>query len=472
MREKGQASIKEYESAEVESGKEGASLREQLGAPEHYKNQESYEDGRLVVDTDAEVILPKAASLNTYAVSAKEVNQDMIDLLTNAFFEGDKIYHVYSYNKWTKEDYQEQITILKKYKAEGNLDPYEYGKDENGEMVFHIDEQIAQYEAEMKEAPDQVVKEEVKPSFGLKWSSEKGTEHMEVDDDSFWGVAETDHGNYNYHISYGLAPDITVKIEKRREDLPDSMAFSAWVEGKYLLDGKGGQNDYLPEETIQKFVDIPLADAQRVAEEAVDKLGWDWKVYNWGYGLFRYGEDPIREGNILDGGYYFHFTREVDGIPLTYTDAYGGALEDMDSTLTPWSYERCDVVVGDDGIQEVEIFNPYEVGEVQTEHVKLMDFESIVKIYEQMMEVTNADMADFEKQRTFHIRKIVLGYSRIYDPTRDNDAGLLVPVWDFFGGFDSEMDDYLEKNNGEHSDQSFLTINAIDGTVINRDMGY
>ena len=144
----------------------------------------------------------------------------------------------------------------------------------------------------------------------------------------------------------------------------------------------------------------------------------------------------------------------------------------MDSTLTPWSYERCDIIVGKDGIQKVEIFNPYEVGEMKTENVKLMDFDSIIKIYEQMMEVSNADIAQYEANRTYHIRKIVLGYSRIYDPATDCDTGLLVPVWDFIGGFDATNDEYVTKNNGEYSNSSYMTINAIDGTVINRELGY
>ena len=82
-------------------------------------------------------------------------------------------------------------------------------------------------------------------------------------------------------------------------------------------------------------------------------------------------------------------------MPITFTDSYGGALEDMDSTVTPWSYERCEVIVGDDGIQKVEIYNPYVVDGIQTEHVKLMDFDSIIKIYEQMMEVSNAEVTEF-----------------------------------------------------------------------------
>ena len=121
---------------------------------------------------------------------------------------------------------------------------------------------------------------------------------------------------------------------------------------------------------------------------------------------------------------------------------------------------------------DVEIYNPYVIGDVQTENVKLMDFDSIIKIYEQMMEVSNADITKYESNRTFHIKKIVLGLGRIYDPATDNDSGLLVPVWDFIGGFDAVNDDYTMKNNGEYSNQSYLTINAIDGTIIDRGLGY
>ncbi|MCI8485391.1 MAG: hypothetical protein HFH41_13795 [Lachnospiraceae bacterium] len=469
VKQKGTESIKEYE-----SGEETASpLKEILGVPEHYSNKKSYEEGALVIDTDAEVILPEASSINTYQVSAKEVNQDMIDQVTKTFFEGDKIYHAHSYGQWTKEQYQEDITVLKKYKAEGNLDPYDYGKDENGQLQFDIDAVIARDEEAMKDAPDEVVKEEVTPAFGLEYWNGKGEEkEKEVDERSFYGVAETDQGNYNYMISYDLAPDIVFKISKIREDIADPREFSSWLETEYVMGTDPENENYVSEDTVKKFLNISYEDAEKTAREKVEKLGWNLELYNWDYAVFHHGEGGVREDNIIDGGYIFHFTRKLDQVPVTYTSSYGGGLEDMDSTLEPWSYERCDVIVGDDGIQNVEIYNPYEIGEIQTEHVKLMDFDSIVKIYEQMMEVSNADISEFEKNRTYHIKKITLGYSRIYDPTTENDVGLLVPVWDFFGGFDVENEDYTEKNSGEYSNQSFMTINAIDGTVIDRGLGY
>ena len=433
VREKGADSLKKYESGENTEN----SLAESLGAPEHYKNESVYEDGRLIVDTDADVFVPEADAVNTYQVSAKEMNQELIDKVTKAFFEGDKIYQGYNYHVWSKEDLQKQITLLKKYKSEGNLDPYMYGTDENGNKQYDIDQQIARYEDELKTAPEKREKEEVTPALNLEFWNGKGEERVkETDTDHFSGVVETENGIYDYEIDYVMKPDMEFIITKNKDDLlPDPMEFSYWTEGEFVLADKDSVN-YIPEESIKKILNISYEDA----------------------------------------GYEFQFARCLDGIPVTYELSFGGALEDMDSTLKPWGYERCSVIVGDDGIQKITLINPYDIGEIQTENVKLMDFDSIIGIYEQMMEVSNADIVNYEAKRTYHIRNIKFGYMRIYDPAADNDTGLFVPVWDFFGGFDAENlegnGDLVSKNSGERSSQSFMTINAIDGSVINRELGY
>lgn len=467
VKQKNADNIKKYETSK-------GSIQEMVQAPERYVNKASYEDGVLVIDTDAEVIVPEVEAVHTYKVSAQEANQELIDKVTKIFFEGDKIYHTYSYDEITKSWYQEEITRLKKYKAEGNMDPYEYGTDENGELHFNIDEVIAFDEEKMADAPDEVQKIEVKPMFGLEWESGKGEETEKiVDETEFRGVVETSQGIYNYNIMDETnTKDLKISIEKRRDDLPDPRMFSIWTEARFLMDMEGEGSSPISEDTIKKLLGISYEDAEQAAKEKIEQLGWDWQMTDWDYSVFRYGEGDIKEESLLDGGYIFYFSRVIDGVPITFTDSYGGALEDMDSTVTPWSYERCEVIVGDDGIQKVEIYNPYVMDGIQTEHVKLMDFDSIIKIYEQMMEVSNAEVTEFEKQRTYHITRAQLGYSRVYDPNADNTSGILVPVWDFFGGFDSEIDGYVRKNTGEHSKQSFMTINAIDGTVIDRDLGY
>ncbi len=124
VREKGIQSTKNYEGGV----RIGGELAEYLGAPEHYSNRAVYEDGRLVIDTDADVYVPDAAEVHTYAVTAKKETQQMVDAVTEVFFPEAKFYEKDSTLDYTKEYYQKKITELKKYRAEGNFDPYHYGK--------------------------------------------------------------------------------------------------------------------------------------------------------------------------------------------------------------------------------------------------------------------------------------------------------------------------------------------------------
>lgn len=479
VKEKGSGAAGGYASAGDDNG---VLLKEELNIPEHYKNTSSYEEGGLIIDTDATVTVPEVSSMDTILVSAMKADQSMIDTVTKAFFGDSKIYNGITYAQLTKEQVQTQLNLLKRYKAEGNTDPYELGTDDNGQPYYDINAEIERYEKDLQTAPDEPKKEEVKPALGMEYPSDK-TGKMEKLEGAFEGIAETEEGNYEYSIMTDVSgPNTAFRITKIRTDLSDRQEFADWLEGEYIMDTDSPY--VLSEDEMKSLVDISYEDAKKIAEEKVNKLGMDFKVYNTDYALFYHGEGGFRKEKMLDSGYIFHFSRVINSAPITFTSEYGGGVEDMDSTLVPWEYERCDIIVGNDGIQKVELKCPYEIKEVQTKNVQLMDFDEIMKIYEQMMEVSNADITQYEKQRTYHIKKITLGYSRIYDPATKNDQGILVPVWDFIGAFDvvGEMveesetgrktTEFSEKHSGEHSNQSFMTINAIDGTIIDRSLGY
>ena len=469
VREKGIKSIQEYESTESM----GSSLYESLNVPKHYTNRRSYEDGRLVVDTDADIVLPDVDAISTYAVTAQTADQAMIDLVSEVFLPEAKFYHS-EYLTNTKEDCRKKITELKKYKAEGNLDPYQYGKDENGAYYFDIDARIAQYEEEIKDAPKEKPKQEVRPSFGLTYSLEEEDASGEVvGDDYFYGVAESEDGLYTYGFNR-MGPDIEFQITKI-DNTEGMREVAYWVTGEELIDRKEDTERNWTEADMERLIELPYEEAEKIASEKVKKLGLGLTVYGWDYELCYRGNEEIQESSVIDGGYIFYFTRETGGVPVTYTSELGGVYEEdigEELTFESWKYETCNIIVGNDGICSVELHNPYKVGSVQIENVKMMDFDSIIGIYEQMMEISNADLAADETLRTYHITRITLGYGRIYAPTVDNASGILVPVWDFFGKFDVEGDGYRFKDSGEHSTRSFLTINAIDGTIINREMGY
>ena len=160
-------------------------------------------------------------------------------------------------------------------------------------------------------------------------------------------------------------------------------------------------------------------------------------------------------------------------MPVTQTIADGGALEDMDSTMETWSYESLCFYVDKDGIESMTYSNPYTIGKIKTENLNLLSFSEVMKIYEKMMVVTNADNMQYENSRSM----ILIGsflvmpeyMSRLLTHTQVFD-----PRLGFFGSMtsESEYNGETESNTSKDQNESFLTINAVDGSIIDRNLGY
>ena len=228
------------------------------------------------------------------------------------------------------------------------------------------------------------------------------------------------------------------------------------------------------EKPTEKSIGISLDDAKKLAQEKADAMGLDdLNQCGWDYAIqTSIGTDD--NSSYLGSGYVIYYSRTINGTPLTYTMDAGGALEDMDSTMETWAYENLYFYVNADGIDSMTYCNPYTIGETKTENLSLLPFSEIMNIYEKMMIVTNADNLTYENSRVFNIDRIVLGYARIYEPSTDSHTGLLVPVWDFFGSrkIDSEYDGETYSDTTDWPTWSFLTINAVDGSIIDRSLGY
>ena len=71
-------------------------------------------------------------------------------------------------------------------------------------------------------------------------------------------------------------------------------------------------------------------------------------------------------------------------------------------------------------------------------------------------------------------RAAVSPSTRIYEPSKDAHTGLLVPVWDFFGTrkTETEYDGESYSDTTDYPTWSYLTINAVDGSIIDRSLGY
>ena len=93
-----------------------------------------------------------------------------------------------------------------------------------------------------------------------------------------------------------------------------------------------------------------------------------------------------------------------------------------------------------------------------------MSFAEITDVFQRMIMVKNSWLEDTDGS-TYLINRVHLGLMRIKAKDTRGE-GLLVPVWDFWGIRDYSADRDVQDEG------ICLTINAIDGTVIDRDLGY
>ncbi len=460
-----------------DAGAAANALRTRLGAADTYQNESGDATGKLRILTDAVVEVPDAEKVPTIAVSQRSFEQELIDRITETFFGDAVVYDSSGFYEMTKSDWQERLEKLKGYAAQGILDPYGYGTDEDGNYIYDLNASIEAAEQNMVSAPEERTLTEVHPAFGLPY--DYGNGETGTNDDTFQGVAVMEDGTYySYRLDqYGSMP-MQVKISKipdMEEHEEKSWYWSGWS------DMNTGNVDLPTEEEVKAAAGISLEEAQELADEKIRQLGLEnMEVSGWDYNLQFYepndnwNESGYSRQRQTNTGYLLHYTRKVGGIPVTYTDSYGGALEDMDSEVETWAYERLDITVSAGGIEEVELLNLYDVGEVRIENVELLPFSDIMSIYEKMMQIQNADILSYENSRTYYIDRVVFGYGRIYEPATGSRSGLLVPVWNFFGSFEYSMEDggttYNDRICTKY--QSYLTVNAVDGSIIDLDLGY
>ena len=481
VKQKGEKAMDNYqedESLADGKSKEGEDyssiLRERLGAPDRYENSFTSEDGKVVVNTDAPVEIPNTPQISTLKVTAEPMTEEWFQRMTEGLFPDGTIYDEDAYITLTKSEVEAKITELKGYIAQGNLDPFDYGTDEFGNPYFDINEVLESYEELYNESPETVDKREISPEFS---EDEFG--------DWFRGVVETEDGGvFTYYVGKNDWQSMYVTVKQRRSE--DSKYHEImWRE--YGLDytmttsdnSIQQSNDWKPsEEEMKESIGISWEEAKRMADEKVSAMGiTDMEVEQWDYSMLMAGDEgSIELKEMVNSGYWFYYSRRVENCPVTYTMEQGGGLEDMDSTVEPWNYERLNIIISKDGVEEIDFDCPYQVTETQVENVKLLDFQEVTKIYEQMMEYKFSSMMDDPSMMKYKVDvdRITLGYMRIYNPSENNRSGVLVPVWDFFGGSENERKDgdVIFNDSSYFPCESKITINAIDGTVIDRSLGY
>jgi hypothetical protein len=174
---------------------------------------------------------------------------------------------------------------------------------------------------------------------------------------------------------------------------------------------------------------------------------------------------------------------------------------ESETSARPVKPEYMNIYIDDSGIIGFFWSSPMETQEIINENVQTLDFEEIKKYFvQQFLNKYSYEISDSIEYVRYDITEITLNLARIKMP--DNpDKYMLVPVWDFFGERcvkysdssllerDKESLRLFEEDGGIQVGQivtindnderverfegtSYMTINALNGASINRNLGY
>ena len=151
-----------------------------------------------------------------------------------------------------------------------------------------------------------------------------------------------------------------------------------------------------------------------------------------------------------------YFTKDIYGVEVSFEHH---EINSYEMNRIPFKYESLSVAVSSDGVIGLTWQFPLTYKEQVADDVKLMPLTDVLDVAKKYFSI--------QEYRNLEINKMQLSYMRI-DKQGDEGSFYYVPVWDFYGSLPKgEYDPWIELDR-----YSFLTINALDGTIIDRSLGY
>ena len=213
---------------------------------------------------------------------------------------------------------------------------------------------------------------------------------------------------------------------------------------------------------------IDAAAARRLVEEALGVFGAShYEIVDIRPGDQFYREQFNSETGVDDGSFTIAIRPFYEGIPVYAWNTYYGS--DTAAQKAGLSYsrpvvkERIIAGVKNGHLDNLIWIDPLEILSVENENVPLLPLEKIMDIFEKQV-FMNIYLDSGE--RTIRVTDIYFSYRCV--KKRDSDLYYLLPVWDFLG-YDTIFES-LQKRHDIH--ESILSINAVDGSILNDLLGY
>ena len=432
----------------------GETLADKMGAPKTYTKDLVDAKGKVNIHVDADVMVPDATSVSVQRVERASFTQDQVDILKKYLIKGTDLFSGYDYTM-TKSEIE---TLILQVQAAALENPAANGGKGNSYLDI--------LQEKLNTAPDTAVKT---PSNG-KLAPLTG--EMQGSGEGLYALAQSENGGYESFDALNATDAVNYVFYTSEKNgfsrYMKSYQSKAEVEA---LENEGFSTP-ITSQQIAAMPDIKITadQAKQKADELISALGIDYMTLD--------SEDKVYGGGGIESPqsvWFLRYVRVVSNIPVTYT-TYDCMKVEEQSQSTPWGYEDMTFAIDDSGIVGFAWRSPYTVTGTVTTDSNVLSFVDCMNIFDSMSLAVNAwdGYANNNPNLTgveINVNLIQFGLDRVTEQNK-RDSGLLVPVWDFFGTLTS-----IKEVNGQPEKMTvdsgpILTINAIDGSIINRSLGY
>lgn len=468
----------------------------ELAEYDTYKTTIKDDTMHVSVNVDATVDIPSTDKLSVYRVEQQTVSQELLDKVRTTLA-GDVVFYDGSALAITSKKQIESDINSYKNKIEMIQQSSAYSEESKQIYTEEYQASIDELQEKYESAPDEVSlsdypSDNLLHSVSSLYASDSTNSYyawqndLNPDGEIYYGISDAKDGNYRFlyaqnNENYGNY--LHYRTNKIGYPRATSVIGTSGFNGHFLdysnavwEYGTEPNSDFIADnnleikEDTQESADLSEEDARKKADDFLQAIGLtDYSYYIGGL----YCELPDIEEDVSDvyrykKEYIFGYRRNINGVFACnegegkLTDGYQGSTY----VKKMWDGEGVTVIVNDNGVVGFDLCTPLTITETVVEQATLKNFDEIRNIFEQMIVTINAS-TDETSGVKIDINKVVLRYTRISEPN-SFDTGLLVPVWEFVGSIEGPVGDryYSEE------DTVVMSINAIDGSVINQELGY
>lgn len=429
----------------AKSGGENSRALSMLEVPQHFTGEWRGIDDCVIVSADASVTLPEATRIPTAKVARRSFSQEDADKLMEVFLKGNTLYEEVYMTKQRAQEILQQLQAIQRGEMPLSSFTTDHTMEELPEMIEYAAELI-------RTSPDE--------------------------NESFPAAVTFQPDDFYDEVIEGCAA-----VDGKKVHICIANTSETWDKAIFYLDGYGDMLCYraVPADQMEDPVKIAVdeEEAVRLGDTLMKELGLENVVCDKITGIAFEDYSNGENMGVIDTGYEMEYVRMVDGFPVSYTPYAGIVNAENENYTGVWAYERITVQVTQNGIVYFDWTSPYTEPVIETEDTRLLSFSDISDIFAKMIIVKNSDLKaqnaanGFDVIKNIAVSDVRLSLMRIR--SKDNfSEGLLIPVWDFWGTVRMHAADEAYSDmvyDGEYY-EIVLTVNAIDGTIIDRETGY